>query len=89
MWGVTMTVDEKRGIAYMPIGGPRLTIGVGIVRATISSPMQLLPWISRPANSNVFPNVHHELWDYDLPPEPLLIDIVKDGKKIPALGADR
>jgi len=29
--------------------------------------------------------VHHELWDYDLPPDPILIDIVKDGRKIPAL----
>ena len=25
------------------------------------------------------------MWDYDLPPDPVLIDIVKDGKKIPAL----
>jgi glucose dehydrogenase len=32
-----------------------------------------------------FQTVHHELWDYDLPPDPVLIDIVKDGKKIPAL----
>jgi len=32
-----------------------------------------------------FQTVHHELWDYDLPPDPVLIDIMKDGKKIPAL----
>ena len=32
-----------------------------------------------------FQAVHHELWDYNLPPAPSLIDIVKDGKKIPAL----
>jgi glucose dehydrogenase len=30
-----------------------------------------------------FQTVHHELWDYDLPPHPVLIDIVKDGKKRP------
>jgi len=29
MWGVTMTVDEKRGIAYMPIGGPAANYWVG------------------------------------------------------------
>jgi len=29
--------------------------------------------------------VHHELWDYNLPPAPGLIDIKKDGKTIPAL----
>jgi len=32
-----------------------------------------------------FQTVHHELWDYDLPPSPVLVDIVKDGRKIPAL----
>ena len=32
-----------------------------------------------------FQTVHHDLWDSDLPPAPSLIDIVKDGKKIPAL----
>ncbi len=32
-----------------------------------------------------FQTVHHELWDYNLPPAPGLIDIKKDGKIIPAL----
>ena len=32
-----------------------------------------------------FQTVRHELWDYNLPPAPSLIDIVKDGMKIPAL----
>src|SRR6266481_1250677 len=32
-----------------------------------------------------FQTVHHDLWDYDLPPQPTLVDIVHDGKKIPAL----
>src|SRR6202163_2822923 len=32
-----------------------------------------------------FQTVHHDLWDYDLPPQPTLVDVVHDGKKIPAL----
>jgi quinoprotein glucose dehydrogenase len=32
-----------------------------------------------------FQNIHHELWDYNLPPAPGLIDINKDGRVIPAL----
>jgi quinoprotein glucose dehydrogenase len=32
-----------------------------------------------------FQNIRHELWDYNLPPAPGLIDIVKDGRTIPAL----
>src|SRR5258708_10639765 len=34
-----------------------------------------------------FEVIHHDLWDYDLPPAPALVDIVKDGRKIPALAA--
>lgn len=32
-----------------------------------------------------FQTVHHDLWDYDIPAQPLLIDINKNGKKIPAV----
>jgi len=32
-----------------------------------------------------FQVVHHDLWDYDVASQPVLIDIEKDGKKIPAL----
>ncbi|HEY6258768.1 MAG TPA: pyrroloquinoline quinone-dependent dehydrogenase, partial [Xanthobacteraceae bacterium] len=32
-----------------------------------------------------FQVVHHDLWDFDLPPAPGLVDIVKDGRKTPAL----
>ena len=31
--------------------------------------------------------IHHDLWDYDLPVPPVLFDVVRDGKKIPAVGA--
>ncbi len=29
--------------------------------------------------------VHHDLWDWDLPAAPTLIDVVRDGRKIPAV----
>src|SRR5204862_370506 len=32
-----------------------------------------------------FQNIRHELWDYNLPPAPGLIDIRRDGRTIPAL----
>ncbi len=32
-----------------------------------------------------FQTVRHELWDYNLPPAPGLIDITRNGKKMPAL----
>jgi quinoprotein glucose dehydrogenase len=29
--------------------------------------------------------VHHDLWDYDLPAQPVLVELKKDGKNIPAV----
>jgi quinoprotein glucose dehydrogenase len=36
-----------------------------------------------------FQNIRHEIWDYNLPPAPGLIDIKKDGKTIPRARAGR
>ena len=86
VWSITMTVDQKRGIAYMPVGGPAANYYGGdrpgdnlfsntLVAVDVNTGK--LKWY--------FQTVHHELWDFDLPPEPALIDIVHDGKKIPAV----
>ncbi len=32
-----------------------------------------------------FQTVHHDIWDYDNPAQPLLLDMEKDGKSIPAV----
>ena len=86
VWGWYMTVDEERGIVYMTFGAPAANYWGGD-----------RPGNNLFANSVVavdavtgkykwhFQTIHHDLWDSDLPPAPSLIDIVKDGKKIPAL----
>jgi len=33
----------------------------------------------------VFSDVHHDIWDYDMPAQPVLISVTRDGKKIPAV----
>ena len=81
-----MTVDEQRGIVYMPLGGPsanllwrrpegRNLFGNSIV--ALDAATGKMKWY--------FQAIHHDMWDYDLPPAPGLIDIVQNGKKIPAL----
>lgn len=86
MWSISMTVDEQRGIVYMPMGGPAANYYGGDRKGknlyansvvAVDANTGKLKWY--------FQTVHHELWDYDLPPDPVLLDIVKDGKKIPAL----
>jgi glucose dehydrogenase len=86
VWSITMSIDEKRGIVYMPVGGPAANYYGGdrpgdnlfsntLVAVDVNTGK--LKWY--------FQTVHHELWDFDLPPEPALIDIQKDGKTIPAV----
>jgi glucose dehydrogenase len=86
MWSYSMTVDEQRGIVYMPMGGPAANYYGGDRKGNnlfansvvaVDATTGKLKWY--------FQTVHHELWDYDLPPDPALLDIVKDGKKVPVL----
>ncbi len=86
VWGWYMSVDEKRNLLYMPIGGPSPNyyggdrpgndlFGNAVV--AVDADTGKLKWY--------FQTVHHALWDEDLPPGPTLVDITQNGKKIPAL----
>jgi glucose dehydrogenase len=86
VWSIAVTVDEKRGIVYMPFGGPAANYyggdrpGDNLFSNTLvaaDATTGKLKWY--------FQTVHHELWDFDLPPEPVLMDVMHDGKKVPAL----
>jgi quinoprotein glucose dehydrogenase len=86
MWGVQAAVDEQLGIVYMMFGAPASTyyggdrqgdnlFGNSVV--AIDAQTGQYKWH--------FQTIHHDIWDYDLPPAPSLIDIVQNGKRIPAL----
>jgi len=88
IWGWYMTVDEQRGILYMPIAGPAANYWGGD-----------RPGSNLYANSMVavdaetgkykwhFQTVHHDLWDSDMPSPPTLVDIRQNGRTIPALAS--
>ena len=86
VWSIAMSVDEKRGIVYMPIGGPAANY-YGGDRAGDNLFSNTL--VAVDANTGklkwYFQTVHHELWDFDLPPEPALLDLTVNGKTIPAV----
>jgi len=86
VWGYTMTLDEQRGILYMPFGGPAANFwggdrkgaglyGNSLVAVDVNTGK--LKWY--------FQAIHHDIWDWDLPPAPGLIDIKQNGKTVPAL----
>ncbi len=85
VWGF-LTVDAARGIVYMPFGTPAYDrfgadrpgnglFGTALVAADANTGKLL--WY--------FQVVHHDEWDFDLEAPPILMDINKGGRKIPAV----
>jgi glucose dehydrogenase len=86
VWAFTLTMDEQRGIVYLPVGGPNNNY-YGANRPGANLFANTLVAVNAETGKRLwhFQTVHHDLWDYDLPPSPVLFDIVKNGKTIPAL----
>jgi quinoprotein glucose dehydrogenase len=85
-WGWFMTVDETRYLVYMPLGGPAANYyGADRPGANLFGNSVVAVDATTGAYKWHFQLVHHDLWDYDLPPAPALVDIVKDGQRIPVL----
>jgi quinoprotein glucose dehydrogenase len=83
-----VTVDAKRGIAYLPFGDPAADrwggdrhganlFGNSLVAVNAATGKYL--WH--------FQLLHHSLWDWDSTTPPMLLDVKKDGKVIPAVAA--
>jgi quinoprotein glucose dehydrogenase len=87
IWNM-ITVDDKRGIAYLPFGDPAPDrwggdrhgtnlFGNSLVAVNASTGKRL--WH--------FQLLHHGIWDWDSTTPPMLLDVKKDGKIIPAVAA--
>jgi quinoprotein glucose dehydrogenase len=88
VWAWHMTVDEQRGIVYMPIGGPAANYyGADRPGANLFANSVVAVDAETGKYKWHFQAVHHDLWDSDFPPAPGLIDVTVNGKKIPALAA--
>ncbi|HXX44469.1 MAG TPA: PQQ-binding-like beta-propeller repeat protein, partial [Candidatus Acidoferrales bacterium] len=86
VWSMTMSVDEKHGLVYMPIGGPAANYyGGDRAGDNLFSNSLVAVDVNTGKLKWYFQTVHHELWDFDLPPEPVLLDLDVNGKKIPGL----
>jgi len=81
-----MSLDEKRGIVFIPTGSPAFDFYGGNRRGknlfgncllAIDAASGKLIWH--------YQLVHHDLWDYDLPAPPNLVTVLHDGKKIDAV----
>jgi glucose dehydrogenase len=85
VWSM-MSVDAERGMVFLPIGsasydfygadrkGPDLFANSLVA---LDAATGKLIWY--------YQMVHHDVWDYDLPAQPTLITVRRDGREIPAV----
>ena len=84
-WGFG-SVDTARGLIFLPIGQPAAQYYGGLRAQTnlYSSSVVALD-----ANTGKvrwsFQLTHHDVWDYDNAATPALVDVVRNGRRIPAL----
>ena len=81
-----MTVDAKRGILYMPLGAPNNDL-VGTDRPGNNLFSSSLVAVDANTGKYLwhFQVTHHDIWDMDTQSAPMLMDVKKDGKTIPAV----
>ncbi len=85
-WSIS-SVDEKLGMVYVPLGNqPPDQWGAERSEAVerYSSSVVALDLATGQVRWH-FQTVHHDLWDYDVPAQPSLIDLTIDGQTVPAL----
>lgn len=84
-WG-EISVDEKRGIAYFPLGSPTFDYYGGDRIGDNLFGNCILALDARTGKRIWhFQTVHHDIWDYDLSAAPQLITVDHDGKKVDAV----
>ncbi|BCH63096.1 glucose dehydrogenase [Agrobacterium vitis] len=87
-WSV-FSVDEQLGLVYIPLGN-QVPDQLGMNRSAnvekYSSSVVALD-LNTGADRWVQQFVHHDLWDMDVPAQPVLLDIVSEGTTVPALVA--
>lgn len=85
-WSIA-SVDESLGMVYLPMGnqppdqwgGQRSQAAETYASSVVALDLETgqVRWH--------YQTVHHDLWDYDVPAQPSLVDLTIDGQQVPAL----
>ena len=85
VWSL-MSVDEARGIVFLPVGSPAYDFYGGDRKGQNLFGNSLVALNA--ADGKLlwhFQTVHHDLWDYDLPAQPVLFNWRGRGRSVPAV----
>ena len=85
VWGL-FTIDAERGILYQPFGEPTTDYWGGDRKGANLFGTTLVA-VDALTGKRIwhYQVVHHDTWDYDLAAPPILFDVTRKGKKIPAV----
>jgi membrane-bound PQQ-dependent dehydrogenase (glucose/quinate/shikimate family) len=85
VWSM-MSVDVERGLVFLPVGSPTYDFWGGDRKGQNLFGNSLVA-LEAATGRRVwhFQTVHHDLWDYDLPAQPVLVTVKRDGRDVPAV----
>jgi len=85
VWSL-MSVDTERGLVFLPVGSASYDF-YGADRKGMDLFSNSLVALDAATGKLVwyYQMVHHDIWDYDMPAQPVLISLRRHGKEIPAV----
>jgi quinoprotein glucose dehydrogenase len=84
-WSV-LSIDSARGLLFVPVGSASPDF-YGGERPGDNRHANSLVALDAASGTVVWAQqlVHHDVWDYDMPAQPVLFDLQRDGRAIPAV----
>jgi quinoprotein glucose dehydrogenase len=84
-WSI-LSVDQQRGIVYLPLTSPSTDLYGGDRKGANLFGDSLVA-LDAATGTRLwhFQTIHHNIWDYDIPAQPNLVTLVRDGKPVPAV----
>ena len=84
-WSV-MSVDEENELVFLPLTSPSYDYYGGDRHgANLFSDSVVALDCKTGRRKWHFQTIHHDLWDWDLPSQPMLISVEREGRKVPAV----
>jgi quinoprotein glucose dehydrogenase len=82
----SMTVDHERGLVFLPIGSPSYDFYGGDRKGRNLFGNALVALDAATGTRRWHQQlVHHDIWDYDPPSQPILADIPRNGRTVPVV----
>lgn len=84
-WSI-LSVDTQRGLVFLPLTSPSTDMYGGDRKGSNLFGDSLVA-LDASTGKRVwhFQTVHHNIWDYDLPAQPVLVDVKRGGRMIPSV----